>query len=364
MKSIHALKNREASQNSAQAINNYGVDGRKRLSLFIAGTGAVGGTLINKIDDLKSANFNLKIMGACNSRQVQWIERNRKQSTDWPVILQELSKPTYIGTIFVDATGSKEVARLYPQLFEAGIHVATPSKLANTFEQVFYDVIRQKAFKNNAHFRYETTVGAGLPIISTLKDLIKSGDTVTQISGVVSGTMTYLFEQLENGRPFSEAIVKARELGYAEPDPRDDLSGEDVARKFLTLARTVGYKIERDELQVESLVPRELLNINRSAFLERLPDYNEHWKKRFKQAKKRGETLRYIGVLKSGKISIQVQAVPENSALGLLEGTDNLIQIYSDNYDKKPLIIQGAGAGKNVTATGVLSDILKIGMQL
>ncbi len=361
---IHTLLPQEQAYEAARAINDHWIDGRKTVSLFIAGTGAVGGTLIDQIDDLKSSDLNLKIIGTCNSKQVQWIDTDRKQPTDWPVILQELNDTKYTNVVFVDATGSKEVARLYPQLFEAGIHVATPSKLANTFEQSFYNRIHQIAFQKDVHFHYETTVGAGLPVISTLHDLLESGDTVTQISGVVSGTMTYLFEQMEKGLPFSEAIVKARELGYAEPDPRDDLSGEDVARKFLTLARTVGYKVEREQLQVESLVPRDLLNTDHSTFLSSLSDYNEHWKKRFEAARKRGETLRYTGTLKEGKISIEIESVPINSPLGLLKETDNLIQIYSRNYKKKPLIIQGPGAGKNVTAAGVLSDIVKIGKSL
>src|SRR5699024_7184257 len=135
--------------------------------------------------------------------------------------------------------------RLYPKLLEKGIHIATPSKLANTFEQSFFDRLQTTAEQNNAVFKYETTVGAGLPVISTIKNLHQSGDTITEISGVVSGTMTYLFNQLNQGMPFSRAIVKARELGYAEPDPRDDLSGEDVARKFLTIARTLSHRIER-----------------------------------------------------------------------------------------------------------------------
>ena len=235
----------------------------------------------------------------------------------------------------------------------------TPSKLANTLEQSYFDSLQSLTDQKNSSFRYETTVGAGLPVISTIQDLQKSGDTIRKISGVVSGTMTYLFNQLEQGVSFSKAITDAREKGYAEPDPRDDLSGEDVARKFLTLARTLGLKIEREELQVESLIPAELRDVNRQTFLERLSEYDQEWFQRIKEAKDNNKTLRYTGRLMDGEITIGIESVAVDSPLGQLKGTDNLIQLYSSYYETTPLVIQGAGAGKEVTAGGVLSDILK-----
>jgi len=190
--------------------------------------------------------------------------------------------------------------------------------------------------------------------------LLDSGDSITELSGVLSGTMTYLFNKLEEGTPFSEAVLTAKKLGYAEPDPRDDLSGEDVARKFLTLAREIGLRIERDDLEVESLIPGELKNLDRESFLKRLPEFDEYWKNRLDEAASKGETLRYTGKLKDGKIRIGVESLPMNSSLGQLKGTDNLLRIFSSRYAETPLIIQGAGAGREVTAAGVLNDILKI----
>jgi aspartokinase/homoserine dehydrogenase 1 len=169
---------------------------------------------------------------------------------------------------------------------------------------------------------------------------------------------------LEQGVPFSDAIIQARQKGYAEPDPRDDLSGEDVARKFLTLARTLGLKIERDQLEVESLIPVELQDVDQSTFLDRLHKYDSIWNCRIRTAAERGETLRYTGILEDGKITIGIQSVPRNSSLGQLKGTDNLIQIYSEFYNQTPLVIQGPGAGKEVTAAGVLSDILQTARSL
>ena len=343
---------------------------RKTLHLFIAGTGAVGGRLIEQLSTLPLP-YNLKVVGCCNTQNYTFRNNGAAsnnilnelpsgQQTNWSHILSKfrLFKGKHI--LFVDATGSEQVAKLYPQLMDEGLHIVTPSKLANTFEQSYYNILKHKAEENNVQFRYETTVGAGLPIISTIKDLLQSGDEITKISGVVSGTMTYLFNELEKGTSFSEAIKKARELGYAEPDPRDDLSGEDVARKFLTIARELGIATERSQLNVESLIPEELTSVNRKTFFDRLQEADQYWKQKVARAKKTGDALRYSGTLINGKIIIGVQAVPLDSPLGNLRGTDNLLQIYSRRYNETPMIIQGPGAGKDVTAAGVLSDILKI----
>lgn len=354
---ITLLLEREQARNAARSINRYWIDRRKTIPLFIAGTGAVGGTLIDEIGRLDHPKYNFDLLGHCNSRQCSW--KAEKHPTRWPEIQQKLEAYPSSNIIFVDATGSEEVARLYPQLFAAGIHVVTPSKLANTFGQHFYNQLRDVAQSHGTAFRYETTVGAGLPVISTLEDLQASGDRVTAVSGVVSGTMTYLFERLEAGVPFSKAIVEARKKGYAEPDPRDDLSGEDVARKFLTLAREIGWQIERDDLQVESLIPDALSAVDSDTFLQQLPDYDKGWNRKLQQARDAGRTLRYVGRLADGTIDIGVQEVSQRSPLGQLRGTDNLIRIQSERYRNTPMIIQGPGAGKEVTAAGVLCDIIK-----
>ena len=340
----------------------------KTLHLFIAGTGAVGGKLIKQLSTI-SFSYDLKIIGSCNTQNYVFINNDSEsipenlsegEQTSWPDIIAKLKSLPQKHLLFVDATGSEEVAKLYPQLMDAGIHIVTPSKLANTFNQSYYDTLKQKARANNVHFRYETTVGAGLPIISTITDLLQSGDEIEKVSGVVSGTMTYLFNELEKGTPFSQAIKEARKLGYAEPDPRDDLSGEDVARKFLTIARELGIHIERNHLDVESLIPEELATVDRETFFKRLPEANKYWNQKVARARKTGDALRYTGTLTNGNIFIGVEAVPLDSPLGNLQGTDNLLQIYSKRYSQTPIVIQGPGAGKEVTAGGVLSDILKI----
>lgn len=367
---ISFLFEEDEARRAARLLNDYLQDNKTTIDLFVAGTGAVGETLLEQLKTADTDELNFRLLGVCNSRKALWNDQglgfhadwnwSEAESTDWPILVDKLTQSYRHNIIFVDATGSAEVARLYPKLFASGIHVVTPSKLANTFEQSFFDILQNEATCHNASFRYETTVGAGLPIISTLDDLKNSKDEIREISGVVSGTMTYLFNQMEQGVPFSEAIIKARKLGYAEPDPRDDLSGEDVARKFLTLARTMGYKIERHELQVESLIPEELTEVDRVAFLSQLKQYDSYWSNRLQEARKRNKTLRYTGRLeKDGTISIGIEAVPVDSPIGQLKETDNLIQIFSKFYNDKPLVIQGPGAGKQVTAAGVLNDIIK-----
>ena len=371
---ISFLLPEEDARKAAHLINNAISKSKPTVDLFIAGTGAVGKTLLDRLNKLDNTDVQFQLIGTCNSRKMLWnadgidlstaLNWDDARQTKWDVLLEKLTKNKHRDLIFVDATGSEEVARLYPKLFTNGIHVVTPSKLANTFEQSFFDELQNLTQKHHNSFRYETTVGAGLPVISTINNIQSTGEQISKISGVVSGTMTYLFNQLEEGVPFSKAIIDAREKGYAEPDPRDDLSGEDVARKFLTLARTLGITIEREELQVESLIPKELKKVDGKTFLEKLPDYDSEWKLRIQAAKDRNETLRYTGTLKNGNISIGIESVPKDSPLGQLKGTDNLIQIFSDFYNETPLVIQGPGAGKEVTASGVLSDIIKTANQI
>lgn len=359
------------ARRAANLINEYLISDSNRTDIFLAGVGAVGGKLLQLIDDFDSTEVSFNVIGLCNSTHTIWNKRglhredlkqqlSNGSKTDWQEIIQKLTGGDWHHTIFVDATGSEEVARLYPEFLEAGIHVVTPSKLANTFEQSYYDQLREKASAKGASFRYETNVGAGLPIISTINDLLESGDNITELSGVVSGTMTYLFNKLEEDISFSEAVKTAKKLGFAEPDPRDDLSGEDVARKFLTLAREIGLQLEREDLVVENLIPEPLKVLDRESFMERLSEFDDYWKSRMDEAASKGETLRYTGKLKDGRITIGVESLPVNSPLGQLKGTDNMLRIFSSRYAETPMIIQGAGAGREVTAAGVLNDILKI----
>ena len=368
------LYNREAER-AVRLLNDHFCIHPHRVRLFVAGLGAVGGKLVELLRDLHDPKVDLSIIGACDTDKMAWhpsgipaadvAERVRHgQKTDWPFIVSHLSKEYPYRTIFVDATGAPDVARKYPLLLKAGIHVVTPSKRANSFEQEFFDTLMDFTVNKNTHYLYEATVGAGMPIIQTIKDLQRSGDVIHAISGVVSGTMTYLFSKLEEGVPLDRIIRKARELGITEPDPRDDLSGEDVARKFMILARAARFRVEREDISVENLIPEELRDVSLEEFFERLPEQNEYWKQKVADARQRNEVLRYTGHLENGRIKVGMHSVPVKSPLGTLTGTDNLLSFRTKRYDRSPLIIQGPGAGMEVTAAGVLADIQKIGRRL
>ncbi len=343
---------------------------KKEVRLFIAGIGAVGGTLAQQILDLNHPLYNLSVVGACNSSYTQWkpdlsaIARDHTlqngNATNWNALTDELIEHSQGDLIFVDATGSEVAAHQYQHLLNHGVHIATPSKRANTFGQDYFNHLIKANNSNKAQYRYETAVGAGLPVISTIKTLLNSGDEITKISGVASGTMTFLFTQLQNGVPFSQAVRKAKEEGYSEPDPRDDLSGEDVARKFLILARTSGYHFERSQIKVDTLVPEKLISLSTEEFLDQLPEYDDHWESRNAQALVNNQKLRYTGTFTPQGIQVGVQEVSADAPLGGLKGADNLLQIYTKRYAQSPIVIQGAGAGKEVTAAGVLGDIIDI----
>lgn len=363
-----------AKKYPVQSIPGQSGTGKKEIHLFVAGIGAVGGTLIKLVDKLVHPRFNLTVIGICNSKQAVWnndglqAESLKKElccgePTRWDDLPAKLVSRKKAQTVFIDATGSEEVARIYGWLLEHGIHVVTPSKRANTFEQEYFDKLKEITGEGEAQYKYETTVGAGLPVINTIENLLDSGDQITRITGVVSGTMTYLFNELEKGIPFSKAVKTAREKGYSEPDPRDDLSGEDVARKFLILARTCGYNFEREDLSVESLVPGKLHAGSAEEFLEKFEDCDAYWLERYQDAKAKQKTLRYTGTFTPEGIEVGVKEVPEDSPLGNLTGTNNLIQIFSRRYEQSPVVIQGPGAGKEVTAAGVLSNVIEIAKQ-
>lgn len=339
------------------------------FGIFVAGIGTVGSELIHYLGKLIGNGFDARLIGSCNSRFLKWEPSGLNPSdaldgksglpVDWKNIAERLKNRSGGKTIFVDATGSPEVAEIYGDLLEAGVHVVTPSKIANSGDQARFDQLDALG-SNGACFHYEATAGAGLPLIGTIRNLRKTGDRVTEIKGVLSGTMTYVFGCLEAGMPFSEAVISAKENGFSEPDPRDDLSGEDVARKFLTLARVAGFCLERDDIEVDNLVPEALRDLGYDGFRDKLPDFDAEWKSRVGEASARGNVLRFLGELNDGKIRIGVQEVPKNSSFGNLGGTDNLVSIRTEIYDKSPIIVQGPGAGKKVTAQAVLSDILKV----
>lgn len=337
--------------------------------VYLAGVGSVGSTLLRQIAARSSDDGPvLHVIGACTHLGAIWngdpdavpLEVPETSGPpNWREILDVLIEEAPRPLIFVDATGSEEVARFYAELLETGVHVVTPSKIANTRSQDYFDRL-EKSRGEATHYRYETTVGAGLPVVQTVHDLCATGDHIRSIRGVVSGTLSFIFNALREGQAFSKAVREAAARGYAEPDVRIDLSGEDVARKFMILARTAGFRLERSQVEVESLVPEELRDLSPEVFRETLASVDPVWQERRQAAAARSAVLQYVGTFEGGAVRIGVEEVDEDDPLGRLEGTDNLIALHTDRYAHTPLIVQGPGAGPEVTAAGVLADVLKV----
>lgn len=342
------------------------------VSIYLAGVGTVGSEVLRQIDAVAGPPpSRLRIVGACTSCRALWNPSGLHPRTvlhdvrdgtplDWSRLVERLKGELSRPLIFIDTTSSLEVASRYEDLFRSGIHVVTPSKHANTQSQSRFERLQAAARERGVYYRYEATVGAGLPVVRTVKDLISTGDRVHKIRGVVSGTLTFLFSRLRAGVPFSAAVRDAIDRGYAEPDVRDDLSGEDVARKFLILARTSGQSVERSDVCLESLVPDRLEERSYEAFLAQLDTVNDPWKHRVRAAAADGKVLQYVGELSAGEIDVGVEEVPKDDALGQLGGQNNLVEITTDRYAESPLVVRGPGAGPDVTAASVLADVLKV----
>jgi aspartokinase/homoserine dehydrogenase 1 len=369
------LKNEQA-YTAVRLINDHFCVHAQRVRIFLAGTGTISKALQNLLKDTESEEYDLSVIGVCNSKVTAWdasginpdlvdeIISGAEVITDWAEIVDTLINDFAYRTIFVDATGSAEVARFYAKLLKAGIHIATPSKRANTFEQEYFDELMSYTLNKQTHYLFETTAGAGLPIFQTIKDLIRSGDKIEKIRGVLSGTMTFLFDELHKGKSFGDVVRSAKDFGYTEPDPRDDLSGEDVARKFLSLARASGFRIEREQVEIEDLTPLSLKNVSVDQFMNQVHEYNEYWSGKIKEAESRNEVLRYTGTFENNKIKVGIESVPVTSPLGSLGGTNNQVAVFTKRYHTSPIVIQGPGAGGEVTSAGLLADIQKIAIRI
>lgn len=267
--------------------------------------------------------------------------------------------------VIIDCTANMHIANQYMKMLEKGIHIITPNKHANSGDIHYYKNLKSIGMKKNVHYLYEATVCAGLPIINTLQDLMKTGDEVVAIEGIVSGTFSYIFNEMAKGRVFSKVVLEAKQLGFTEPDPREDLSGYDVARKLICLAREIGRDISFQDIQVHSLIPDHLKSCSLNEFLERLSECDQSIGKLIENANLKNEKICYVGsIQKDGKVNVSIESYSQNHPFSRLQGTDNMLIISTQRYNEQPLIIQGPGAGAEVTAAGVFADLLRLSSSL
>ncbi len=348
------------------------------VSIGLVGPGLVGGALLEQIasqaDRLRrDLNVDLRLRGIAGSRSM-WLEQTAMDLGRWRERVQAAGEDTDLErfaehvqaahlphAVIIDCSASPDVASRYAHWLAQGIHVVTPNKKANSAEFGYYQHLRQARRLAGAHYLYEATVGAGLPVIQTLRDLRETGDEIRRIEGIFSGTLAYLFNTWDGSEPFSAIVRSAKGLGYTEPDPRDDLSGMDVARKLIILAREMGLELELADVQVESLVPEALKGCQVDEFLERLGEFDRPMLERLEQARAADEVLRYVGSIDvTGRAEVGVVQLPRTHPFANIALTDNIVRFQTARYDQNPLIVQGPGAGPAVTAAGVFADLLRV----
>lgn len=353
------------------------------LSVGLIGPGLIGKQLLTQLceqlDTLKQKyNLDVRVRGILSSNKMLLNEEGlnlSKWSDLWgseakPSNIEEFSKfiksDYYPHHVIIDCTASDAISEYYPQWIEQRLHIITPNKKAGSSEISHYNKIQQNLKESLTQYLYETTVGAGLPIIKTLRDLIQTGDEVYKIEGVFSGTLSYIFNNFNAQTSFSEIVKTAKEKGYTEPDPRDDLSGMDVARKVLILGREMGLVKNISDVKIQNLVPQALQSIESTEeFLTELSKFDNDMEAKRKEAEDKGEVLRFVGSVNSeGEISAELKSYPKEHAFGGLSGTDNIISFTTKNYNSQPLIIRGPGAGPEVTAEGVFADLLRLAYNL
>lgn len=345
------------------------------LDIILLGCGTVGTALLEQMQRqqkyLSEQHIGLKVRAIARSKTML-SDVNGVALTNWREDLDKKGKAYsfeditalrdeygLLNPVLVDCTTDENLARNYVDYINAGFHVVTANKKANTLDHAFYVELRNAARRNFRKFLYETNVGAGLPVLDTLQSLIRSGDQMKRFQGILSGSLSLIMGLLQDGMKFSEAVLKAKEMGFTEPDPRDDLSGMDVGRKLLIMAREANLELELDDVEIEALTPDWFNQLELDEALQRLPELDEEIDLRVQAAKKAGNVLRYVGSIEEGKCKVGfIEAQPDNAMAGVRDG-ENVIAMHTHYYNPKPLVLRGYGAGAAVTAAGLFGDILR-----
>ncbi|MCE2955765.1 MAG: bifunctional aspartate kinase/homoserine dehydrogenase I [Bacteroidota bacterium] len=352
---------------------------RKVLNVFLVGTGLIGKELLHmmheQFDQLANQHrLEVNVIAIANSKKMLFAEEglrgkmavDRMTQEGLPMNLQEfvikMQALNLPNSVFVDCTSSEAVANAYSSILESNISIVTPNKKANSGSWANYQLLKKTSRQRGVKFLYETNVGAGLPVINTLNDLLISGDKVIRVEAVLSGTLNFIFSSFGAGKKFSGIVLQAKEKGFTEPDPRDDLNGMDVARKVLILSREIGYELELADVEVHNLVPESLrAETSIQKFLSSLPATDQLFEDLREKADKENKKLRYMAIIEGGKAKVSLVAVDAAHPFYSLSGSDNIILLTTERYHERPMVIRGPGAGATVTAAGVFADVIRIG---
>jgi aspartokinase/homoserine dehydrogenase 1 len=376
-RSISAVVEDDRAKRGLSSCHQLFFDSRQQVEIILIGCGLVGHAFLKQIEKqkkfLNKQNISIKVCGIVNSKgalldesgiaieNYKTLLNSNLQSIDRNKLKTFRQQTNMINPIIVDCTSSQSIAEAYLDFFKAGYHIVAANKKANTLSLDYYNQLKQTAISVHRQFNYETNVGAGLPVIDTFRNLLRAGDTLVKFAGILSGSMSYIFGKLDEGMPLSEAVEIAKNKGFTEPDPRDDLSGMDIARKVLIIAREAGLKLELEDVQIDSLLTDELINCNSTEeFMLKLPQLDDSIQTLSKQAQSEGCVLRYVGIVSKNGCSVKIKSIGKDSALYAVKEGENAISFYSHYYQPIPMVLRGYGAGADVTAAGIFSDVMKI----